>query len=1036
MTLPKISFTAITDKEGEITKIISLDPETGKIHKEGKASIWNGFSEHKRMLLPELPDYLVSLPPDKAITLGQSEYQSADIVTNGNENPPEKIARTKEFFHFSPQNQLLFFDYDSRGAEQDISPNEFIGIISEVIPGFKQAARAITYSTSSFIFDSNGNKVNDGDGFHIYFMVKDGLDIERFKTVLAQRLWINGYGYILNSSDGRQLERTIFDTFVFSPERLIFEAAPICKDGLEQRKPLPKYVDGDVLDTTALLNLTEDGKRLYAQAVHDAKEENRPIADEITSKYVTREVEKFVTKGVPEFQAQKIVESRKRCSLLDNEEITFDDGTVVTVKELCEQGKEYDGRPCYDPIEPDRGKSKACFYWNEGKNPVINSFLHGGQTFKFNRYDYAGSRNRGRLLGNEPSYPVERFYTPEEAGVKLENIIKTFIETGKDTAVLFEAGGGKTTSTIHKIADAFESCDKKLKGAYFVDGHQIADERIEDFRREIDIPKIIKVLGGTANKQDGGITIIAGIEKKCLLPNREGMVYDKELCDDCYHNAVEHECPYINQFGYYGNDRRYVFDNFRIYQHAHLFHPSSLDYGFDPDFIIIDEDVVSKMIQVFPIKKEDNQLIQDIIQLTQDGNDLLEILKRKEQSISKEITRLLHGKKPSDLSMWEMKFRTALNILYKYSNYDSKKRSRPPGKVWVEEDRLYVGWLEEIHKKWKGIPILYLDASGNEEIISLCLGRDFDFHRVRCHYQDNVKVIQVTNLSLSKNWINRNSKKEPNINKVKRIVEMFDDDMTGFISYKSIGKDDKGKSIPFITELVPDKKRCGWFGGLRGLNKFEELSTLVVIGHRTIGSEEMVRMARVVFDDHHGLSGNKMAVPMTVRMRNGKHRTLDNWEYVDERLRLLSDHLEKAETYQAIHRLRLLWGNQPKQVIYASNQVVDITVDRLITFEQLLNGMETIRLEDFIDEVGIWKYSDNKGLSGETGIPERTIRELKKQESDSFQVVTLDVREIKTSKKKNGMKFLVSNAIVDEAETLSSRLLERGYRLIASETVT
>lgn len=82
--------------------------------------------------------------------------------------------------------------------------------------------------------------------------------------------------------------------------------------------------------------------------------------------------------------------------------------------------------------------------------------------------------------------------------------------------------------------------------------------------------------------------------------------------------------------------------------------------------------------------------------------------------------------------------------------------------------------------------MLYLDASGNEAIISRCLGKDFDFHKVRCEYQDNVEVVQVENLSLSKKWINDGK----NLEKIKSLIDLFDDENTGFISYKNRKNDE------------------------------------------------------------------------------------------------------------------------------------------------------------------------------------------------------------------------------------------------------
>jgi hypothetical protein len=1031
---PKIRFTEITDHQGEICKIISLNPDTGKMDKDGKATIWDGRAVRKQIPFADFPAYISSIPSDKAITLGISDYEDIPIVTSGKENPPDTIARSKKYFSFSPSNQLLFFDYDSRGDGHDISPNQFIDIISDIIPEFQDSAKVINYSASSFIFNQ-GKQINDGDGFHVYFVVEDADDIDRSRNTLFKRLWLKGYGYIGNSSTGSQLVRTVFDTMVFSPERLDFIAGAVCRDGLIQRKPDPAYVDGGVFDTHTLKDITDDEEDAFNQLVEDAKEENHPIAEKISGKYDQKATDEFIANGVSEHKAQAIIKSRKRQSLVDRDHVKFDDGTVLSVSELLDRGETFHGKTLYDPLEPDRGKCKAMFFWNDGKNPIINSFVHGERVFRFNRYDHSGNRNRGTVEGSEPTYPVEKFYTPHEASEELEYIIDGFLSTRKDTAVLYEAGGGKTRRTIQKIAEENKKRDERFNVAYFVNSHRIAEERIEDFENEIELPKIISRLDRSGRrdeagklKDDGGITIISGFREKCLLPNRKELVFDKERCDGCYYNAVERMCPYLNQYGIGRGKERYVLDRFRIYQHAHLFQPSSNDYGWKPDIIVVDEDVIGNMVQTLPLTAENNPIIRTILELYSENDNLQAVLKRKKGEIKKQIHLLFDRKKPSELTDWEMKFKKALNILLQHGIYDPlTKTDKPAGEVWVEGDQLYVGWLLEINEKWRNLPMLYLDASGNEEIISLCLGKDFDFHKVRCAYQDNVEVIQVENLSTSKYWILNN---QNNVEKVVSLIDLFDNEDTGFISYKNIGTDDEGEPIPFISSLVPDENRCGWFGNLRGLNHFENLSTLMVIGRHKIGSDDIQRISRVIFRDGGlGLSSETIASEKTIRMKDGNHRSLYNWEYIDNRLQLLSDHIEKAETYQAIHRLRLVWGDKIKRLIYVSNQVVDITVDRVITFDNLMNGM--LQLEDYIHDVGVWKYRDNKGLMAGIGITERVIRELKKKETDAFRVLKCDVREI-NSRKKSSMDFLISCEVIGHQEELSARIKRLGYELLGT----
>jgi hypothetical protein len=60
-------------------------------------------------------------------------------------------------------------------------------------------------------------------------------------------LWLAGYGWIYIASNGSMLERTLVDTGVWQPERLIFSQGD-CDQGLIQRFPEPYISPGELDD--------------------------------------------------------------------------------------------------------------------------------------------------------------------------------------------------------------------------------------------------------------------------------------------------------------------------------------------------------------------------------------------------------------------------------------------------------------------------------------------------------------------------------------------------------------------------------------------------------------------------------------------------------------------------------------------------------------------------------------------------------------------------------------------------------------------
>jgi len=107
-------------------------------------------------------------------------------------------------------------------------------------------------SSSSHITNTETDEDLTGlKGQRLYFIVKDGGDIERAGKDLQTYLWAAGHGYIMVSTAGTKLKRTAFDASVWQTNRLDFAAGAACIAPLEQRRGEPQQIKGriDVLDT-------------------------------------------------------------------------------------------------------------------------------------------------------------------------------------------------------------------------------------------------------------------------------------------------------------------------------------------------------------------------------------------------------------------------------------------------------------------------------------------------------------------------------------------------------------------------------------------------------------------------------------------------------------------------------------------------------------------------------------------------------------------------------------------------------------------
>lgn len=376
-------LTLVEKNKGPLTKIIRLDGNGGIEKDSSECWLNEGKATQIDTTLEKLAKLLRKLKQNQALIHGINGHKQINILSKKKyTGQANTITRTKEHFSFVKGEGSAFFDHDPKPGQKAYSNEDFMRIMAEVFPAISGMANVCTPSTSSCIYKDGEQLVGQEDGMHIYFAVKDATDLPRFSKVLLKRLWLAGHGYIFITKDGKQLERTIFDKAVFSPERLDFVAGAVCKDGLEQRLPDPVYTPGNVLDTSLLKDLTEDEEVKYQRLVDEAKGKSLTEAVRIRGQYVMVEVEKLIKAGIPQADAKRIIEKRIGGDLIEGDNLYFDRVGKTTVKQVLKDPEKFDRETLLDPLEPGYGPHKAIFYANikEGK-PVVYSQAHGGRTF-------------------------------------------------------------------------------------------------------------------------------------------------------------------------------------------------------------------------------------------------------------------------------------------------------------------------------------------------------------------------------------------------------------------------------------------------------------------------------------------------------------------------------------------------------------------------------------------------------------------------------------------------------------------------------
>lgn len=471
---PQIQLSVFTKFSGPLTKQLSLI--SGKVHSDSsECRMSNGIAERLSVPFDQLPQLFNSLTPMQAIATGwvNAEPSMAEIITRdkfeeNNYNFPAHVSpqgvyatRTLQSIHQQGCSLVMFdHDHDSNSPFNADTPDEFIALLARVIPDFDNTTFIRTYSTSSSVYHRDtGECLRPADGFHIYMAIADGSDIQRFGEVLEKRLWLAGLGYIkVSQRNASLLKRTIVDTAVFSPERLIFEAGAAIVPGnpLVQRLPIPelRFKAHAILDTARLPDLSEAEEEAYLEAVRLAQKSEAvvqakgAVKNKLTDEYIEQAQRqgKILSRRI----AAKMVDGLERHILPPYHPIMFSNGQQVSILELVSNPFRFDGMSCYDPLRPDKGPDRAKFFANADQaimNPVVYSFVEGGRTFNL--------KDSLRLLTQQDSV---------EDGEDLREIASEYMTQSNRylepfplkqgwTFVKAEKGTGKTFSVAEVIKD-------------------------------------------------------------------------------------------------------------------------------------------------------------------------------------------------------------------------------------------------------------------------------------------------------------------------------------------------------------------------------------------------------------------------------------------------------------------------------------------------------------------------------------------------------------------------------------------------------
>ncbi len=263
------------------------------------------------------------------------------------------------------------------------------------------------------------------------------------------------------------------------------------------------------------------------------------------------------------------------------------------------------------------------------------------------------------------------------------------------------------------------------------------------------------------------------------------------------------------------------------------------------------------------------------------------------------------------------------------------------------------------------VPVLVLDASGDVEIYRrLLAGRLEIAPDVRC--ERSAEIIQVRDVTLARSsLIGTDRKGNPlsatSVAKAARLRS----ELAAVVNALAVkhGSVMLATNMPVETALIPelnDAVATGHFGALRGRNNFQHCPAGLLAGREQPPVWAVENIARALWANDPEpliLPGVYQKATRGIRMRDGTAMPVEADVHPDTRVqRVLELHRER-ESEQGVDRLRLIHNAEPKRVYIACNLPLDVTVDRTVTWKQMVYEI-TGRIDNGKQGPGRRTYTD------------------------------------------------------------------------------
>jgi len=519
---PAIRFTVLENFDGRLSKKIELDA-SGRFVKTGSTQLKLGrfetaflpFDGQATEALRSLAFEIECLGPNQAIALGHYRDNAVPFgtvttkageaaanaipsilapVSSSSETDVSPVAfqvtRSRENFLAEKGYGLVLLDGDGdTGLRQKVI---------DLYAAFGRVAMLTRPSASAGVYMTATGQQMPAGGEHVYIIASDASRTREVLECIDDLAWMKGCGRLELAKNGDALERSIVDTTVWAPERLVYEGIVTLGSGLAQRPRQATLFAGDALDVDAFIAFARKHAPVAeVTALKAAAKRDRGflIRQQVArASWQADYAAKLATRGVDRTVAKRAAALLRASAgdkglLTGSDVFVTRDGEEIPISEILLNPTRFDGVVGPDPIEGrEYGTTTARVMAKEGR-PVVFSYAHGPGVYRlgWDGMSIINAVSAGRIT--EPDKLVEAI-----AGAVMTESEESTIY--RAVASAWSAAGITESGLNNAVATARQK---------FKEGVPLTD-------RQQDLYKRCKNEFATVHQREGRVAAIAAVE--------------------------------------------------------------------------------------------------------------------------------------------------------------------------------------------------------------------------------------------------------------------------------------------------------------------------------------------------------------------------------------------------------------------------------------------------------------------------------------------------------------------------------------------